>query len=162
MPPILPPDVAPLETHWSRILHYDLFDADADARATRERERPVQPRKEPRMPSSDPFRDPPPIVERSPLAGALVLLGIYVVLYLSVAAALHVLEPANASTVDSAGQAAVSATVSAPLAASAPTADASDDTRPGRGAPQLSQLQGEDAPADCRPGARFDSRCFTD
>ena len=117
MPPILPPEAAPLETHWNRILYYDLFDADADARATRERERPVQPRKEPRMPSSDPFRDPPPIVERSPLAGALVLLGIYVVLYLSVAAALHVLEPANASTVESAGQAAVAETVSAPPAA---------------------------------------------
>jgi len=114
------------------------------------------------MPSSDPFRDPPPIVERSPLAGALVLLGIYVVLYLSVAAALHVLEPANASTVESAGQAAVAETVSPPPAAAAAAADARADTRPGRENPQLSQLQGEDAPADCRPGARFDSRCFTD
>ena len=162
MPPILPPEVAPLETHWSRILYYDLFDAAAAADARATRERPVQPRKEPRMPSSDPFRDPPPIVERSPLAGALVLLGIYVVLYLSVAAALHVLEPANASTVESAGQAAVAETVSPPPAAAAAAADARADTRPGRENPQLSQLQGEDAPADCRPGARFDSRCFTD
>lgn len=162
MPPILPPEVAPLETHWSRILYYDLFDAAAAADARATRERPVQPRKEPRMPSSDPFRDPPPIVERSPLAGALVLLGIYVVLYLSVAAALHVLEPANASTVESAGQAAVAETVSPPPAPAAAAADARADTRPGRENPQLSQLQGEDAPADCRPGARFDSRCFTD
>jgi len=135
VPATLPPEVAPLKTHWSRILYYDLFDADA----MHEHRRLPQPHKELRMPSSDPFRDPPPIVERSPLAGALVLLGIYVVMYLSVAAALHVLEPANASTGDATGQAAAPATST-----------------------QLSQSQGEDAPADCRPGARFDSRCFTD
>jgi len=159
VPAILPQEAAPPGTHWSRILYYDLFDADA----TRERVRPVQPPKEPRMPSSDPFRDPPPIVERSPLVGALVLLGIYVVMYLSVAAALHALEPANASTVESTRQADAAVTSAAAVpAADAATAAQDADPQAARPNAQLFQTQGEDAPADCRPGARFDSRCFTD
>jgi len=101
-----------LETHWTRILHQDLFDAPARAAA--------QPaRKETRMAPTDTQRHDPDLA-RSPLGSAMILLGIYIAMYLAVAEVVHVLAPADASTVASrADQAAMSSAPTMPAASGA-------------------------------------------
>jgi len=81
----------PLETHWTRVLHCDLYDTPA------RRVAPRAPSKETcvtrnRTPESDPR------LARSPLGSAMLLLGIYIVTYLTVAEVLQVLSPADAAT----------------------------------------------------------------
>jgi len=78
------------ETHWSRILHQDLFDARADATQPTPKEMPV---------TMQATQHEDPELARSPFGSAMILLGIYMTMYLVVAEVVQVLSPADASTV---------------------------------------------------------------
>jgi hypothetical protein len=83
-----------METHWSRILHHDLFDASAHEQATHPtpKEKPL---------TMKATRHDDPALARSPFGSAMILLGIYMTMYLAVAEVVHVLSPADASTIAS-------------------------------------------------------------
>jgi len=102
-----------LDTHWTRILHQDLFDAPARAVARSPE------RKETRMTTRQ-TQPHDPELARSPLGSAMILLGIYIAMYLAVAEVVHVLAPAEASPVASrAEQAATSSAPAMPAASGA-------------------------------------------
>jgi len=80
----------PLETHWSRALHCDLYDAAVQASASHSTHMET-----PMTTQGTAHEDPR--LARSPLASAMILLGIYIAMYLAVAEAAHLLSPADAS-----------------------------------------------------------------
>lgn len=84
------------ETHWSRILFHDLFEAPPRA----ERARVVSRQKEIRMNTRQPQQHDPAF-GRSPLGSAVILLGIYIAMYLAVAGIVHALSPSESATVHS-------------------------------------------------------------
>jgi hypothetical protein len=88
-------------THWSRIFYHDLF--------SQEKETPVYTK---RAQSFDPTHESRP-GDHSPLASAMLLLGIYIAMYLAVAEVVHVLAPAQASTAIVRDEAPMSASASA-------------------------------------------------
>lgn len=65
------------ETHWTRMLHYDLFGSRSDR---------IAPNREARLPRFG-----------SPIAATAILLGIYVAMYVAVAALIRVLPVQDAS-----------------------------------------------------------------
>jgi hypothetical protein len=97
-------------THWSRIFYHDLF--------SQQKETHVYPKRTQSFELIDETRPP----SRSPLASAMLLLGIYIAMYLAVAEVVHVLAPAQAATAvvrDDAPMSA-SASASAPIMMPAP------------------------------------------
>lgn len=99
---LLPATDVQIDTHWTRILHVDLFgghdDAAADEpRSANARRRPAGSTREP----ADPARAPGPHF-RSPLASALALLGLYVVMSLTFAGFVELLGMRGPSAADTA------------------------------------------------------------
>jgi hypothetical protein len=85
--------VSQQETHWTRILHQDLFEPTTRAHfapaAVRHEENRLSTR-DTASRNTDPAR--------SPLGSAMILLGIYIAMYLAVAEIVHVLAPSQAAT----------------------------------------------------------------
>jgi len=105
--------VSPFVTHWSRIFYYDLFTGDTGSGAPvapetdrRDSYRPVpddaapdlhRENKETFVPRKDPDHDNWIPRFRTPIEAAVILLGIYATIYLTVAGIVHVLGSPDAT-----------------------------------------------------------------
>jgi hypothetical protein len=106
-----------LDTHWSRILYYDLLTPDTGGGATA----PVRRRKETFMTTRKSRPRGDRIIESSPLGSAMILLGIYIAMYLAVAEVVHVLTPPDALAAVAREQAVAAETAIGPGAPANPT-----------------------------------------
>ena len=106
-----------IRTHWSRIFYHDLFSQEKETHVSA---------KHPQ--SFDGMHENPP-GSRSPLASAMLLLGIYIAMYLAVAEVVHVLAPAQASTAVARDEAPMSASAapSTPIMMPAPAGGQGSD-----------------------------------
>ena len=109
------------------------------------------------MASHDPQRDPPSGFERSPMLSSLILLALYVAMYLSVAAVMHALEPAHAESGPPGRTTVPSASNDVDR-----TTDNAYAAVPAAPVEWLRRATSDDAPPDCRGGAPFDARCYSD
>jgi hypothetical protein len=131
------PNHQPIETHWSRILHCDIFNADEEIfmapEDTRDNEH-----------------------SRTPTESALVLLAIYVALYLGVAGLVHILTlpHANAAVAPSVATAPASVAPPSSFPVSALESAAKEAT-------ERTTEYVED-PRECKQGNPFDSNCIFD
>lgn len=137
----IPSTISPGDTHWTRILHYDIFTADADDIAVDPAERlgadPGSPALDRRTrdeapnrysveifaAAEDPGRETDPHDVGFPIAAVAILLGIYVVVCLAVAGLVHVLFPSNAAAAIHSGSPIPSPTLIASMVIAWPARD---------------------------------------